>query len=185
MPAPARGPEQVLVNDGSSELGPPPASAWAEATTTTCEWIGDFSSIWGVAACDGLNVFWAGGYCGTANVSTVTQTITIPAGETSMSFQYMVYRQGTDSPAGDDLADVSIDGTDVWTPDMSLATSHTYPSWVAGSFNFAAYAGSTVALQLGNRLDLVSGGDQQNGNMLFDFVELATVPVELQSFSAE
>ena len=56
-------PQGVLVNDGSFEKGPPPASAWTETTGNLCEWIGDWSAVWGAAAYDGVNDYWGAGYC--------------------------------------------------------------------------------------------------------------------------
>jgi hypothetical protein len=48
-----------LINDGSFENGPPPFSAWAETTTTICEWIGDHSAVFATSGYDGANSFWA------------------------------------------------------------------------------------------------------------------------------
>ena len=78
----------ALINDGSFENGPPPGSAWTEVTSTACEWIGDWSAVWGVAAHDGTYDYWAGGYCGgVPTTSSVSQAgIAVPATDNDLRF---------------------------------------------------------------------------------------------------
>jgi hypothetical protein len=153
----------VPVNDGSFENGPPPASAWTETTDNLCEWIGDWSAVWGAAAFDGVFDFWGGGYCsGVPSTDSVEQSITIPGG--LLSFWYLAYRVDPDD-AGIDTAYLSVDGTPEWTLDLTLA-NNTFPNWVNVVVDLSAYSGQTVNLKLG----VESLGDQ-TGNIRFDFLE--------------
>jgi hypothetical protein len=156
----------ALVNDGSFENGPPPASAWTEFTNNACEWIGDWSGVWGAAAYDGTYDFWGGGYCsGLPSTDSVEQAITVPAGGV-LSLWYMAYRVDADDAAAD-TAYVSVDGTDVWNLDLVQA-NNTFPNWVNVTLDLSAYVGQTVNLKLG----VISAGDQ-TGNIRFDFLEFA------------
>src|SRR5262245_56601121 len=90
-----------LINDGSFELGPPPASAWTEVGNPLCGRIGDFSGVWYVSAFDGTNDYWAGGYCDDGSgpvpvISSVTLTISIAAETTQLSFYYIAFRPDAD-----------------------------------------------------------------------------------------
>jgi hypothetical protein len=162
-----RVPYGLLVNDGSFENGPPPASAWTETTNNLCEWIGDWSGIWGAAAYDGTYDYWAAGYCsGLPSTDSVEQTITVPASGV-LSFWYMAYRPDSDDAAVD-TAYISVDGTVVWSLDL-IQANDTYPNWVQASVDLSAYAAQTVNLKLGAN----SFGDL-TGNIRFDFLEFPT-----------
>jgi hypothetical protein len=174
VPVPTRNvaPTGLLVNDGSFENGPPPASAWTETTDNLCEWIGDWSAVWGAAAYDGLNDYWGGGYCsGVPSSDSVEQSITVPAGG-QLSFWYMAYRVDADDAAVD-TAYVDVDGNTVWSLDLVLA-NNTFPNWVKVSADLSAYEGQTVNLKIGAN----SFGDQ-TGNIRFDFVEFASAGCDL------
>ncbi len=161
----------ALINDGSFENGPPPASAWTEVTNTGCEWIGDWSGVWGVAAYDGTYDFWAGGYCsGAPTTSSVEQTIAVPATDATLSFQYLAYRPDPDD-ADADTAYIQVNGTTVWTLDL-VGANNTYPNWVNATVDLSAYAGQSVALKLG----AVSAG-AQTGNVRFDYLEFVAPPI--------
>ena len=155
----------ALINDGSFENGPPPGSAWTEVTDQPCEWIGDWSSVWGVPAFDGLYDYWAGGYCGgiptTSHVSQAS--IVVPAGSATLSFWYISYRPDADD--GGDYAYISVNGTTVWTLDL-IQANDTYPNFVNATVDLSAYAGQNVTLEFG----AVSGG-ASTGNIRFDFIE--------------
>jgi hypothetical protein len=153
------------VNDGSFENGPPPASAWIETSSTSCEWIGDWSGIWGVAAFDGIYDFWGGGYCDYGPSSnTVSQVIEVPAMANTLSFWYVAYRGDVDDPDLD-VAIVAVNGTPVWSLDLVLA-NNTFPDWVNVTIDLSAYAGQMVNLELAG----LSAGSL-TGNIRFDYLE--------------
>jgi hypothetical protein len=165
----------ALVNDGSFELGPPPASAWSEVTDRTCEWIGDFSGAWYVSSWDGYFDFWAGGYCVNPDTgenepatSSVTQTLLIPVGETTLSFYYIAFRpEADDIPPDGDHVYAAVNGTEVWTLPLVQA-NNTYPSWVGPvTVDLGAFAGQSVTLSFGG----VSVG-LVTGNARIDYIEL-------------
>ncbi len=158
---------EALINDGSFENGPPPASAWTEATNGTCEWIGDFLGVWGVAAHDGDFDFWAGGYCGGAPTSSsVTQAnIPVTATDNELRFWILSYRPDDDD-ADPDQAYVQVNGTTVWTYDL-IQDNDTYPNWVEQIVDLSAWAGQNVTLKFGAD----SAGDE-TGNIRFDFIQM-------------
>jgi uncharacterized repeat protein (TIGR01451 family) len=155
----------ALINDGSFENGPPPGSAWTEVTDQPCEWIGDWSGVWGVPAFDGFYDYWAGGYCGgIPTTSHVSQdNIAIPAGSATLSFWYNSYRPDADD--GGDYAYIKVNGTTEWTLDL-IQANNTYPNFVNATVDLSAYAGQNVILEFG----AVSGG-VSTGNIRFDFIE--------------
>lgn len=163
-----------LINDGSFENGPPPASAWAETTTTVCEWIVDPSGVFGVPAYDGTYAFWAGGYCplGVPNTDWVTQQVLVPAplpaDATNLSFWYLCSRLDPDDE-NLDVAHISINGTDIWTLEMTMAND-TGSQWVNEQVDISAYAGQSVALELGGT------GVGFAGNLLFDYLQWVVEP---------
>jgi hypothetical protein len=161
----------ALVSDGSFENGPPPASAWTEVSDSPCEWIGDWSAIWGVAAFDGIYDFWGGGYCNNVPSSTtVSQSIPVPPADSDLSFWYITYRVDADDP-DPDVAQVSVNGTPVWSLDLIVA-NNTYPDWVNVTLDLSAYAGQIVDLEFAG---LSSGA--QTGNIRFDYIEWAVPDV--------
>jgi hypothetical protein len=168
---------RTLINDGSFEQGPPPGSAWTEVTDTACEWIGNFAAIWGVGAIDGVNDFWAGGYCGTPNTDSVTQTVLVPAGSTTLSFYYIAYRVDADDvPADGDHAYVKVNGVDKWTLAFTLA-NNTYPSWAGPVMvDLSAYSGQNISLSFGG----VSVGTA-TGNLRFDLIEFVGGPTPTEN----
>jgi hypothetical protein len=166
---------RALINDGSFELGPPPASAWTEVTDRTCEWIGDFGSAWYVSSWDGYVDFWAGGYCVNPNTgenepatTSVTQNILIPIGQTTLSFYYIAFRpESDDVPLDGDRAYAAVNGIEVWTLPFTQA-NNTYPSWVGPiTVDLSAFAGQSVALSFGG----VSVG-LVTGNARIDYIQL-------------
>ena len=163
---PALHPE-ALINDGSFELGPPPASAWTEVTNGTCEWIDDWSSVWGVAAYDGTFDFWAGGYCGGAPTSSSVEQANIPvtATDNELHFWILSYRPDDDDSALDQ-AYVQVNGTTVWTYDL-IQENDTMPNWVEQIVDLSAWAGQNVTLKFGAN----SAGDE-TGNIRFDFIQM-------------
>ncbi len=169
-PAGSRG----LINDGSFEQGPPPASAWTEASNSPdCEWIGDFASAWYVSSWDGYFDYWAGGYCydsygqAFAVTSSVTQTLQVPIDETSLSFFYVSFRPDADDvPPDGDHVYVAVNGTEVWSLEMVTA-NNTYPIWTGPIVvDLAAWAGQSISLSFGG----ISVGTV-TGNVRFDFIE--------------
>ena len=162
----------ALVNDGSFENGPPPASAWTETTNSTCEWIGDWSGVWGAAAFDGSMDFWAGGYCGgVPATSSVSQaSIAVPAADNMLHFHYMAYRPDPDDPTPDDYAYLKVNGTTVWTLDLTQA-NNTYPNWVEATYSLAAYASTNVTLEFAG----VSTG-ASTGNIRYDYILIGEPP---------
>ena len=161
----------ALVNDGSFENGPPPTSAWTEVTDVACEWIGDWSSVWGAAAYDGSMDFWAGGYCsGVPATSSVTQAgIAVPVSDNDLHFWYLAYRTDADDAALD-TATVSVNGTPVWTLNLTVANSN-FPVWAEVVVPLAAYAGTNVTL----RFEAVSAGTE-TGNIRYDYITIGTPP---------
>lgn len=161
----------ALINDGSFENGPPPASAWTEVTNTTCEWIDDWSSVWALGAHDGVIDFWAGGYCsGSPATSSVSQAgIAVPASNNDLHFWYVAYRP--DSDDGDnDHAYVNVNGVQVWSLPL-LQANNTYPTWVEAVVPMTAYAGQNVTLEFG----AVSEG-ASTGNIRFDYISFGEPP---------
>lgn len=164
----------ALISDGSFELGPPPASAWTEVAAPVCERIGDFSGEWYVSAYDGTYDFWAGGYCNDEQsgqllpaTASVTQTVTVPAGNSVLSFYYVAFRpDADDTPADGDRAYVAVNGEEKWALPLTRA-SNTYPSWTGPiHVDLIAYAGQDVALSIGG----VSVGSV-TGNARIDQIE--------------
>jgi subtilisin-like proprotein convertase family protein len=153
-----------LIQDGSFEADPT-TGPWTEVDTTACTpWIGDWTSIFGFSAYDGLQTFWAGGACGAANSNSAEQTITIPAGHGEMSFWYYAMRSDADDPTDNGEAYVQINGTTVWSLEMNLANNTS--DWTYQTVDISAYAGQTVALKFG-----ATQGASGVGNVLFDYVE--------------
>lgn len=168
-----------LINDGSFELGPPPGSAWSEVSTYPCEWIGNWASAWGVGAFDGSYDYWGGGYCydsgsGTymATSSSVTQSVLIPTGATTLSFYYLSYRPDPDDvPPDGDHGYLAINGIEWWTLPFTQAND-SYPSWAGPILiDVSAYVGQTVSLSFGG-----TSVGSSTGNIRFDFIELTGGP---------
>lgn len=135
----------ALINDGNFENGPPPGSAWTEVSSTACEWIDNWSSVWGgVGARDGSQDYWGGGYCGgTPTTSSVMQSdIPVAVSDSMLRFWILSYRPDPDD-AQLDQAYLQVNGTTVWTYNLVQAND-TYPNWVEKSVNLAAYAGQYV-----------------------------------------
>lgn len=167
---PARPGPDALINDGSFENVPPPASAWTEITDQPCEWIGDWSSVWGLAAYDGVYDYWGGGYCSDLpTTSSVSQTVTLPVTDTVLYFWYVAYRPDADD-ADPDTAYISVNGTNVWTLNL-IQANNTYPNWVEANVDLTAYAGQTVSLVLG----AISQGTS-TGNIRYDYIQVGTPP---------
>ena len=155
----------MLVNDGSFENGPPPASAWTEWSSTSSEWIGDWSAVWGVPAFDGVLDYWAGGYySGVPTTSYVRQDLAVPVSDSTLSFWYLAYRPDVDD-VDPDYAYVSVNGSIVWQLDM-LQANNTYPDFANATVDLTAWAGQTVTLEFGG----VSTGTN-TGNVRFDYIE--------------
>lgn len=160
-----------LVNDGSFENGPPPASAWTETSSTTCEWIGNFTAAWGVPAYDGTFDYWGGGYCGDTyerSSSSVTQTLTIPAETSLLAFHYIHYRPSADDPVANDFAYVTIDGSEIWSL-TSIQAANNYPNWELATIDISAYAGQTVELGFGFTSN-ADGNVNLTGNIRYDAI---------------
>lgn len=176
---------ESLLPDGSFEQGPPPASGWSEAADQACERIGDHSGFWYVSSFDGLQDFWAAGYCmdeGTGvNLpmsNSVSQTVVVPADAAMLSFFTIALRlSADDTPADGDRAYVAINGIEVWTLPLT-SENNTYPGWVGPVYvDLAAYADQYVTLTLGG----VTVG-AETGNLRFDlvsFVDPATPDQEV------
>jgi hypothetical protein len=163
-----------LVNDGGFENGPPPGSAWTEGTTTVCEWITDPTSVFGIPAYEGTYVFWAGGYCplGVANIDSVSQMVSLPAGTSLLSF--WIYADRGDPDDDDlDVAYVAINGTYVWQ--RLISTANNTGVWVNQNVDVSSYAGQTVELRLGGR------GVGLTGNVLFDAIETLLGPTKTRT----
>lgn len=171
---------RTLINDGSFELGPPPASAWTEVSAPgVCEWIGDFSGQWYMSAWDGYFDYWAGGYCYDENTglnlpvtSSVTQAVHVPQDETRLSFFYASFRPDfDDNPPDGDHVYVAVNGVEVWTLEL-LRANDTYPYWVGPTYvDLDGYAGQDIQLTFGG----VSVGDM-TGNVRFDYIEFIPGP---------
>lgn len=182
----ASGPEgtRTLINDGSFEQGPPPASAWTEVSNSPyCEWIGDFASTWYVSSWDGYFDYWAGGYCFDdlgqmfPVTSSVTQVVPVPVDASALSFFYVSFRPDVDDdPADGDHVYVAVNGVEVWSMEM-IRANDTYPSWVGPILvDLRDYAGQDVSLTFGG----ISAGDM-TGNVRFDYIEFTEGPTAVQS----
>lgn len=174
----------ALIHDGSFELGPPPASAWTELNNSECERIGEFSGEWYVSAYDGMYDYWAGGYCidpGTGArfpvISSVTQTVTVPADSAMVSFHYIAFRPDPDDiPPDGDRAYLAINGVEVWTLEF-IQANNTYPDWIGPvTVDLTAYAGQSVELTFGG----IPVGDA-TGNARFDYIEFIYSPTPVQT----
>jgi hypothetical protein len=179
-----------LVNDGSFEQGPPPASAWTEVSNSPlCEWIGDFSGQWYVSAWHGYQDYWAGGYCldelgvRFAVTSSVTQTVHVPADSTRLTFYYVSFRPDLDDdPFDGDHVYVAVNGSEVWAMEMTRAND-TYPYWTGPVLvDLAAYGGQDISLSFGG----ISVGEL-TGNVRFDYIvweESGPTPAEASSWGS-
>ncbi|MBI3734301.1 MAG: hypothetical protein HY259_12735 [Chloroflexi bacterium] len=137
-----------LINDGGFESGPQ-GGVWTEASSTSCEWVLDPTSIFGIPAHSGTYAWWAGGYCGVANSDGISQSVTIPAGSTTLSFWTMFYRVDADD-SGPDYLVFSLNGAILGTWKLDMA-HNTYPNWTQQSFDVSAWAGQTVTVQFKGR----------------------------------
>jgi hypothetical protein len=178
-----------LITDGSFEQGPPPASAWTESANAPCERIGDHSGDWYVSAYHGSLDYWVAGFCydeGTGETlpvtGAVTQTLTIPADTTVLTFYYIAFRPTSDdAPLDGDRAYVAVGGTELWTLPLVQAND-SYPNWVGPvELDLSAYAGQSIELAIGG----VSEGEA-TGNARIDDVELvaSATPAAHLSWSA-
>jgi hypothetical protein len=163
----------TLLPDGSFEQGPPPSSGWSETADQACERIGDHSGFWYVSSYDGLQDFWAAGYCmdegSGVNLpmsNSVSQTVVVPVDGAMLSFVTLALRlSDDDAPADGDRAYVAINGAEVWSMPLT-AENNSYPDWTGPVYvDLAAYAGQSVTLTLGG----VTVG-AETGNLRFDFV---------------
>jgi hypothetical protein len=156
------------VEDSSFEEGPPPDSGWTEITSNSdCTQIGDWMDTWTAPSYHGVFDFWAGGRCNDIITSnSVSQTVTIPVTSTTLSFQYMTFRQAPDDPVPDDHGYVNVNGNQVWQLELTQA-NNSRPNWVEVVIDLSAYAGQTVSLQLG-----VENIGANNGNMRIDYVKM-------------
>ena len=164
---------QGLIPDGSFEQGPPPDSNWTEVSDNLCEWIGDWSGPWGVAAFDGSMDYWAGGLCGTPAIpstDSVSQTINIPTVDPILRFWYIAFRPDPDDATVDDYAYINVNGTEVWRLDM-IQANDTFPNWVSATVDLSVYAGQSVVLTLGG-VGTGDGATNSTGNVRFDFLEI-------------
>ncbi len=155
-----------LVNDGSFENGPPPASAWEEDKNTACEWIGN----WPTGAYHGAYDFWAGGYCKVdehayPNSNSVSQLLYVPRADPTLYFYYLLIRIDSDDPIPDDYAYVQVNGDQVWQKYLTDAQS-TY-AWVGTSVDLSAYAGQIIELKLG-----AHSQGELTGNIHYDYIQL-------------
>lgn len=153
----------TLINDGSFENGPPPASAWTEWSSSGIEWIVDPTGAWGIPANDGTYAFWGGGYSSGPNSNYVEQSISIPGNAITLNFMANFYRPDADDVSMDYFY-VKINGATIFTREL-IQANDTYPSWAEQSINISAYAGQTVTL----RFEVTSAGDL-TGNVLVDYV---------------
>jgi len=156
------GDECDLINDGSFENGPPPASAWEEWADNSCEWIYDPSGVWGIDAYHGTYAYWASGYCGEPSSDYVEQTITVPSNAAQLKFMANYYRPSSDDPSAPDYFYVKINGTTVFTKELKQAND-TYPSWTEKTVDISSYAGQSITL----KFEGSSAGDL-TGNVLVD-----------------
>ena len=164
VPTPPAG-VRALVPDGSFEFGPPPGSGWVEVSSQPCEWIANWTSVWGVGPYHGGFDYWAGGYCyGLPTSSSVTQQVTVDPTNCTLSFWFLCYRPDVDDVPGDgDHAYVKVNGVEVWTRAFTQA-NNTYPNWV----------NATVVIPAGS-VSLAFGADSfgsATGNIRFDYIEL-------------
>lgn len=182
----APGPDgtRTLINDGSFEQGPPPASAWTEVSNSpNCEWIGDWASTWYLSSWDGYFDYWAGGYCFDdlgqifPVTSSVSQAVTVPVDASTLSFFYAAYRvDADDNPPDGDRVYVAVNGVEVWSMEM-IQANNSYPSWVGPILvNLGDYGGQDVTLAFGG----VSVGDV-TGNVRFDYIEFVQGPTAVPS----
>lgn len=175
-----------MINDGSFEQGPPPASAWTEVSNSpNCEWIGDFSGAWYVSAWHGYMDYWAGGYCiddmgqSFPVTSSVTQTVHVPSDSTGLTFYYVSFRpDADDNPPDGDHVYVAVNGVEIWTMDLTRAND-TYPYWTGPiHLDLGAYGGQDISLSFGG----ISVGEA-TGNVRFDYIEWVPGPTPVESSS--
>jgi len=178
---PARAGETPL-SDGGFENGPPPASAWSETTNQAADCpsnIGDWSSIWGLAASEGSLDFWAGGACLVDNAylpisSAVGRLIDVPASEPILRFRYAAFRVDPDDTANNDVVYIRVNGIVVWGLDVSKQSSNTFDGasggFVDGAVDLCASAGSAAFLTV----TLAPGAGSNVGNVRFDDFRVAS-----------
>lgn len=155
--------ECALVNDGSFETSP---SAWTEwRNVGSASRIVTLSSYWGISAYDGTYAWWGGGYYGSPVSNYAQQSISVPAGATSLQFKANYYRPDSDDASADYFY-VKVNGTTIFTKQLTQAAD-TYPNWTTETINIASYAGSTVTI----RFEATSAGTY-TGNVAVDYVEI-------------
>lgn len=162
--------QSCAIQDFSFEQGPPPASAWTESTNNACEWIGNFSSSWGITTSHhGVNSYWAAGYCSNIpSTDSVAQTITVPPAATNpiLTFWILSYRPNADDPTPEDLFSFKINGVTRYSRYMTQA-NNTYPNWQQVSINMSGYGGQTVQLKFG-----ADSFGTLTGNVMVDDIRL-------------
>lgn len=158
------------IQDFSFEQGPPPASAWTETTNNSCQWIGNFSSSWGITTSHhGVNSYWAAGYCNNSvSTDSVAQTVTVPpaASNPVLTFWLLSYRPSADDPTPDDLFYFKVNNVTRYSRYMTQA-NNTYPYWQQVSINMSGYGGQTVQLKFG-----ADSYGSLTGNVLVDDIRL-------------
>jgi hypothetical protein len=132
----------TAILDGGFEYGPG-AGIWTERTSTTCSWVLNPTSIWGIGPHSGFYCWWAGGYCGPANSNSVTQSLLIPVGTTSVDMYNVFYRVDADEFDGDRFL-VRL-GPKVLGQVAFESANNTYPSFVLTSFPVPGNAGGQTA----------------------------------------
>lgn len=172
-----------MLNDGSFEQGPPPASAWTEVSNSpNCEWIGDHSGAWYVSSWHGYMDYWAGGYCtddlgqSFPVTSSVTQTVHVPSDSTGLTFYYVSFRpDADDNPPDGDHVYVAVNGVEVWSMEL-IRANDTYPYWTGPiHLDLGIYGGQDISLSVGG----ISVGEA-TGNVRFDYFEWVPGPTAVE-----
>lgn len=150
-------PASPIVNPGF-EQGP--GAGWQEYSAQGWDIILNGGFPGSVAPHGGQWLAWLGG--GNDEIAYVRQTVTIPAGASTLSFWAWI---ASEDYCGYDFGGVMVNNTVVNA--FNLCTSTSTSGWVRRTVNLAAYAGQSVALQIRAETD-----SSLNSNLFIDDVAL-------------
>jgi hypothetical protein len=161
-PAPPPGLRLAGVGNGDFETGPD--GAWTEYSVQGWPIIVNATQLAaGVSPHSGSWAAWLGGDYN--ELASITQTLTIPANETTLSFWHWI---GSEDACNYDFGRVLVNNAQVVT--ISLCVDTSTGGWVNRTADISAYAGQNVELQFRVETD-----SSLNSNWFIDDVSLGQV----------
>ncbi len=163
------GGEQVV--DGGFEAANAPA--WTQTSSNfgspLCDAVGCGTGGGTAGPFAGSQWMWFGGAGTNPETGSAGQSITIPAGATSLTFQYWLGACGTGG--ANDFIRLTIDGTEVWRRDATSAECAA-SGYTQASIDVSSFAGGTRAVLF----ESTSGTAGDNSNFHIDNVSLSGSP---------